>query len=117
MRFNFLIVTIIVLVLDYLLTIAIGDWRVVIIAGIIGGALYNRLLRSFLAGFLGSLLAWLALMLPIILQKTNQELLKIIASIVGFPQEMLIGLVIIIPSLIGGLACLVVSSIRVLISR
>ena len=117
MRYNFIITMVVVFLLDYALTITLLDWRLAILAGAIGGLLYTNRLRSFLAGFTGILLAWLAMMVPLLMNKNNQAIVGILSSIVGFPDFALIGLVLIIPSLVGALSCLATTSLRIIISR
>ncbi|HLI46182.1 MAG TPA: hypothetical protein VKU94_03215 [Geobacterales bacterium] len=117
MRHNFLLVTFLVFLLDYILTFVLADWRIVILAGAIGGLLYTSKLKSFAAGFTGTLIAWIALMVPILVQKNNLAITSILASIVGFPQALLLALVFIIPSLVGAFACLATTTLRQLISQ
>lgn len=112
MRFKFLIVLFVVLIIDYVFMLLVGDWRMAILAGLIGGGFYKERLRSFLAGFIGVLLAWVISFIPVLSSSPNLRLLDIFASIVGIPSYVLLILSIIVPSLSAGLASLLITTIR-----
>lgn len=117
MRLKFLLVIIAIAVIYYALMLLLKDWRTVIIAGLIGGALYNERLKSFLAGLIGSFIAWFVLMIPILFNEANQKLLIIFSSIADFPLEIILALIFLLPTVLGGLSSLIASTIRRILEK
>jgi hypothetical protein len=117
MRLKFFLVIIVIAIIYYALMLLLKDWRTVIIAGLIGGALYNERLKSFLAGLIGSFLAWFILMIPILFNEVNQRLLGIFSSIADFPLEIMILLIFLLPIILGGLSSLMASTIRKILEK
>jgi len=117
MKFKFLLSIVVIVVIYYVLVLLVKDWRTAIIAGLIGGTLYKERLKSFLAGLIGSFIAWFALMAPILFNEANQKLLSIFSSIADFPLEIILALIFLLPTILGGLSSLIASTIRKILEK
>lgn len=117
MRYAFALSILVVLAADYALTTLLGDWRVAVAAGFIGGLFLLSRLKSFISGFLGVLIAWVLMMAPILLNANNQKLLAILANIIGMPPYLPLSLLFVLPAVLGGLSSLLATLMRLIIKR
>lgn len=86
-------------------------WQLVILAGFVAGLVAKSWLRGFAAGFIGILLSWILYVTYAWTMFPTSRVVSTLSDIVGIPVPMLLGLVMLIASLLGGLGAAIGTSL------